>query len=78
MLNKKGFLNKFVKLTGKHLCQSLIFNKFAGLRLETLTQVFSCEFWEIFKNTIFTEHLWTTVFEISIICKVVHFRIFPC
>ena len=78
MFNKKGFLKKFVKSTGKHLCQSLFFNKFAGLRPETLIQVFSCEFREIFKNTIFTEHLWTTVFEISIICKVVHFRIFPC
>ena len=27
---------------------------------ETLAQVFSCEFCEIFKNTCFTEHLWTT------------------
>ena len=24
---------------------------------ETLAQVFSCEFWEIFKNTFFIEHL---------------------
>ena len=24
---------------------------------ETLAQVFSCEFWEISKNTFFTEHL---------------------
>ena len=32
-----------------------------GLQLclkETLAQVFSCEFWEISKNTFFTEHLW--------------------
>ena len=28
--------------------------------LETLTQVFSCKFCEISKNTFFTEHLWTT------------------
>ena len=27
---------------------------------ETLAQVFSCEFFEISKNNIFTEHLWTT------------------
>ena len=27
---------------------------------ETLAQVFSCEFWEIFKKIIFTEHFWTT------------------
>ena len=25
-----------------------------------MAQVFSCEFWENFKNTFFTEHLWTT------------------
>ena len=25
-----------------------------------MVQVFSCEFWEISKNTFFTEHLWTT------------------
>ena len=28
---------------------------------ETLVQVFSCEFWEISRNTFFTEHFWTTV-----------------
>ena len=27
---------------------------------ETLVQVFSCEFCKIFKNTFFTENLWTT------------------
>ena len=39
--------------------------KVSGLRTATLlkkrlAQVFSCEFYEIFKNTFFTEHLWTT------------------
>ena len=29
---KKGFLRNFAKFTGKHLCQSLFFNKVAGLR----------------------------------------------
>ena len=29
---KKGVLRNFTKFTGKHLCQSLIFNKVAGLR----------------------------------------------
>ena len=28
------------------------------IKKETLAQVFSCEFCEIFKNTIFIEHLW--------------------
>ena len=25
-----------------------------------MAQVFSCEFYEVFKNTFFTEHLWRT------------------
>ena len=33
---KKGALVNFTKLTGKHLCQSVIFNKVAGLRAATL------------------------------------------
>ena len=44
---KKGVLRNFAKVTGKHLCQSLFFNKVAGLR----PQVFSCDFCEISKNT---------------------------
>ena len=28
------------------------------IKKETLAQVFSCEFYEIFNNTLFTEHLW--------------------
>ena len=50
------------------MCQSLFFNKVAGLRSanlfkETLPQVFPFEFYEIFKNIFFTEHLWTTASE---------------
>ena len=33
---KKGVLRNFPKLTGKHLCQSLFFNKVAGLRPASL------------------------------------------
>ena len=29
---------------------------------ETPTQVFSCKYCEIFKNTYFEEHLWTTIY----------------
>ena len=62
---KKGVLKNFRKFTGKHLRQSLFFNKIGGLRpvacnfikKETLAQVFSCEFCEISKNTFSTEHL---------------------
>ena len=67
----KGGPRNFTKCTGKHLCQSFFFNKVAGLRPEAcnfikneaLAQVFFCEFCEISKNTLFTEHLWTTASE---------------
>ena len=61
---KKGVLKNFTKFTGKHLRQSSFFNKVAGLRsatllkTETLAQLFSCEFCEIFKKPISIEHLW--------------------
>ena len=42
-------LTDFVKLTGKHLCQSLFFNKVADQK-EALAQVFSCEFCTISEN----------------------------
>ena len=43
---------------GKHPYCNLFFNKVAGLRPATLpkkipTQVFSCEYYEIFKNSFF-------------------------
>ena len=51
---KKGVHRNFAKFTGKHLCQSLFFNKVAVpatlLKKNTLEQVFSCEFCEISKN----------------------------
>ena len=59
MFCKKSVLTNFVKITGKQLFQSLFFNKVLGLRpatllkKETLEQVFSCEFYDIFKNTFF-------------------------
>ena len=53
---KTGFRKNFAKITGKHLCQSLFFNKVAGsacsfIEKETLAQLFSSEFFEISKNT---------------------------
>ena len=58
---ENGVLENITKFTGKYLCQSLLFDKVAGLRSEvcnfikkdTLAQVFSCEFCEIFKNNLF-------------------------
>ena len=68
------------KFTGKHLCQSLIFNQVAGLGSATLLKkrlwhrcfplIVTCEFCEIFKNTFFTEHFWMTASE-SIACLLV-------
>ena len=46
---KKGVLKNFVKFIGKHLWQGLFFNKVAG---------------QLFNNTFFTEHLWTTASDI--------------
>ena len=59
MLCEKGALRNFTKFTGKHLCQSLFFNKEACnfIKKETLAQVFCCEFCEISRNTFFIEHL---------------------
>ena len=56
---KKGAHRNFTKFIGKHLCQSVFFNKVAGLspgpynliKKETLAQVFSHELCEISKNT---------------------------
>ena len=63
---KIAVLKNFTIFTGKHLCRSLFFIKLqAGLQLyykETPTQVFSCEYFEIFKNTYFGKHLRTAAF----------------
>ena len=53
----RGSLKDFTKFTENHLSQGLFFNKVSGLRpatllkKETLTQVFSFEFCEIFQST---------------------------
>ena len=44
---KKDVLRNFVKLTERHLCQSLFLKK------ETLAQMFSCKFCKISKNTFY-------------------------
>ena len=55
----KGVLKDFAKFTGKHLCQSRL-RPATLLKKDTLTHVFSCEFCEIYKNSVLTEHLWAT------------------
>ena len=39
------------------------------IKKETLAQVFSCQFCEIFKNTFFTEYLQTTASNFNWLCK---------
>ena len=62
---KIDVLKNFAKFIIKHLFQSLFFNKAAGLRPAIFLKRNSGKgvflwFCEIFKNTFFTEHLWTT------------------
>ena len=66
---KKGALRNFTKFTGKHLCQSLFFNKVAGLKPETLLKNrpwhkwFPINFMKFLRTTFFTEHLrWLLLF----------------
>ena len=47
MFLKIVVLENFAIFTGKHLCWSLFLIKL------TPTQLFSCEYWKIFKNTFF-------------------------
>ena len=52
------FLKNYIKFIGKRLCQSLFFNKVAGLackfiKKQTPTQVLFCGLCEIFKNNFF-------------------------
>ena len=62
---KKAFL-KISQNSKKNTCARVSFlMKFLTevcnfIKKETLAQVFSCEFFEISKNTFFTEHLWAT------------------
>ena len=61
----------YTKSTGKHLCQGLFLIKLQAstcnfIKKQTLTQAFSCEFCEIFKNILFVEHFRVTAsFQIS-------------
>ena len=60
---KKGLLKNFTKFTGKHLCQSLFYNKAAGLRPATLLKKrlwhrwFPVNFVKILRAPISIEHL---------------------
>ena len=63
---KKGVLGNFIKFTGKHLRQSLFFNKVAGLRLATLLKrrlwyrCFPVNFAKFLRTPFLKENIWTT------------------
>ena len=63
---KKVVLRNFTKFTGKHLCQSLFFNKVAGLRPACLLKwrlryrCFPVNFAKLQRTTVLTEHLRAT------------------
>ena len=57
---KKALLKSFAMSPGKHLCWSpFLIMLQLEMQVESPTQVFSCEYCEIFKNTYFEEHLRT-------------------
>ena len=61
---KKGVLRNCTKLTGKHLHQSLLFNKVAGHRPAALSKkrlwhcCFTANFVKFLRTPFFIEHLW--------------------
>ena len=61
---KKGAPRNFAKFIGKHLCQSLFFNKDAGLRAAALLKkrlwhkCFTVNFAKFLKALFLKEHLW--------------------
>ena len=62
---QKSVLKAFRKFTGKHLSQSGFLIKLRAeacsfIKKKTLTQLFLCEFYKIFKSTYFIEKLWET------------------
>ena len=66
---RKGVLKNFAKFTAKHLCQSLIFNKVAGLRPPTLLKkrlqltCFPVNFVKFLRKPISIKHLrWLLLF----------------
>ena len=60
---KKGDLKNFAKFTGKHLCQSLFFNKVASLKPASLLKkrlwhrCFPVNFAKFLRTLFFKEHL---------------------
>ena len=70
---RKGVFRNFAKLTGNHLCQSLVFNKVAGLKPATLLKkglwhrCFPVNFAKLLRTPFFAKHFQANA---SIICEV--------
>ena len=78
MFCKKGVFKNFANFTGKHLCWSLFLEKLQVFRSAILLERdsntgFSCEIYEIFKNTYFEEHLRTAASVVSFLWLYVHY-----
>ena len=75
VLCKKGVLRSFTKFTGKHLCQSLFFNKVAGLRPATLLKkrlwhkCFPVNFVKFLRTPFFKEHLWWLLLVVFVVLE---------
>ena len=72
VLSKKGVLRNIAKFTGKHLCQSLIFNEVAGprsaswLKKKPWHKCFCVNFVKFLRTHFFIEHLWWLLLKTSI------------
>ena len=53
------FFGKKCSQKFRHIHKRASFLSCNFIKNKTLAQRFSCGFWKIFKNTFFTEHLWT-------------------
>ena len=76
MFCKKGVLGNLAKFTRKHLCQSLFFNKVAGLKPATLLKkrhwhrCFPQNFAKFLRTPFFREHLWGQLLSINCISNI--------
>ena len=61
---KKGVVKNLAKFTGKPLCHGLFLKRFIKKRL---AQVFSCEFYEFFKNIFFNRTRPVAAYEVMIL-----------
>ena len=67
----KGVLKNFTKFTGKHLCQSVFFNKETLLKKRLWHRYFPVDFVKFLRTPFFIEHLWWLVLDIPEITGIV-------